>query len=281
VLLSALLALLIASTGFDAATAVALQGLTALCALGVCVWLFGKSTPSGWKTARAPDKAAGWTRTAASMSATEIMRVLDGQYPILLLGSIAAQHDVGVFRVALSIATFVGLPASLINVIVMPHLAELHARGDRGRLQLVAAGAALFAFSSILVAAVVVALFGDRIVGLAFGNAFSGAWASLVVMSGSYLVAGFFGSAAMILNMCGAEKTVTAVYTAGPIIGFSVAMGLYPHLGMLAAAVGPLVAEAVKGAWMYFAARRKLGIDVSLLGARHLLPGRLAHSRGK
>jgi len=273
VLLSALLALLIASTGFDAATAVALQGLTALCALGVCVWLFLKSTPEGWKTARVSERPSGWTRTGATMLATEIMRVLDGQYAILLLGAIAAQHDVGVFRVALSIATFVGLPASLINVIVMPHLAELHARGDRSRLQLVAAGAALFTFVSIFIAAILVALIGDQIIVLAFGSAFSGAWAPLLIMSGSYLLTGFFGSAAMILNMCGAERTVTAVYTAGPIIGFTVAVGLYSHLGMPAAAVGTLVAEAVKGAWMYVAAKRKLGIDVSLLGARSLLPG--------
>ena len=59
------------------------------------------------------------------MLVTELLRVVDGRYAILLFGVLAVLSDVGVFRVALALVAFVGLPSTLINLVVMSFVVKL------------------------------------------------------------------------------------------------------------------------------------------------------------
>lgn len=255
----------------DAGSAIALQTLAAAIALSICFLLLARTIPQEVRGARQSGHQIEWTRAAASMTGTEVLRVLDGQYAMLLLGIIASLHDVGILRVSISVAGLVGLPAALINVVVMFYVARLHAEGDRRRLQIVAAGSALVIFSSIAVSTLFLYLFGERAIAVVFGNAFTPAWAPLVLMGLAYMVNGFFGSVATILNMCGQERTVTAVYLVGPIVGVCVTLALLGTLGISAVAVAMIISEAIKGVWMARVARDALGLNVSLTSARALI----------
>lgn len=267
---------------FTASTAVALQAFAAFAALVICVFhLRSRCPPALLATPAAATDKRAWRGSATSMTLTEILRTLDGQYAVLLLGVIASQHEVGIFRVALSIAGFVGLPASLINVVLMPYLVRLYAVNDQVRLQMIAGGAAVTGFISISIVTLGLAWFGHDLIALAFGKAYVQAWAPLMLMSLAYVVTAIFGSAAALLNMCGEERTVTVVYFVGPIAGVALTVSLYPSAGISAAGAGLILSEAIKGVWMYVVARRKLMIDTSIMSFTSFFSPRYRPLAGK
>lgn len=255
----------------DAPRAVAMQALAAFFAAGSCIYWLARAAPKDTIAAPLPAYRRDLARGACPMLITELLRVVDGQYLILLLGVIAGLHDVGLIRVAIAVIGFVALPSTLINVVVMSFVADLHARNDRPRLQLLAAGSAGLMFASVALITVVLFCFGETLLTLVFGSDFAGAWAPLCLMGVAYTVNAFFGSAATILNMAGQERTVTAVYAVGPVIGAIFTVVLFGRLGISAAGVAMILAELTKGIWMAFAARQTLGLNVTIFALRGLL----------
>lgn len=253
-------------SGIDVGSALALQTLAGLIALAACAGHVYRRLPRDVVEAAPIRLGREWIRSAAPMTGTEILRVFDAHYAVLLLGLLASIGDVGVFRVALAAAGFVGLPSTIINLVVMPYVANLHAAGDRVRLQKVASGAALA--MTTITAAVTLVLFmvGEPLLALVFGKSFAPAWLPLFLMGVAYTLNAFFGSAATMLNMCGHERTVAAAYIASPALGATLTLTLYGWLGISAAPAGMIVAELVKGVWMTRTSRRALGVDPSLAG---------------
>jgi len=199
------------------------------------------------------------------MTGTEILRVFDGQYAILILGSFVSLAEVGQFRVALAMALFIGLPSTIINLVIMPHVAKLHAEGEREKLSQIARASSLALFVGTALLTLGIFLVGKPSIAFLFGPAFVPAWLPLVLMGIAYTVSGFFGSSATMLNMCGGEQTVAAVFLLGLVIGVLITLALAPALGIAAAAIAMIASEAAKAAWMSVAARGKIGVDVSLL----------------
>lgn len=278
-LYAGLLALAVASFGVLTATeALGLQALAAFCTVAACLAYTLKQVPRATAKAKTAPFRRGMAASAPSMLGTELLRVLDGQYAILLLGTMAALSDVGHFRVAVAIAGFVGLPSTLINLVIMSSVAELNARGDQRRLQLIATYSALGMFVTIATITLGLFLWGEAFIGRVFGNAFVPAWMPLMVMAAAYGVSAFFGAAATILNMMGQERTVLFVHLVGPSVGIVLTLVLYERFGILAPAIAMLVAELIKGCWMAVAARRHLGLDVTVISANALAARARAHA---
>lgn len=257
--------------GLDAVAALALQALAVAMTLAACAWHVLRASPRPALDAPAPPFRRELTKGAAPMLGTELLRVLDGQYPILLLGVIASLGEVGLFRVALAVAGFIGLPSTLVNLVIMSFVAQLHAEDDRARLQVLAAASAVAMFSVIGAIVIGLYLWGEAFIGLVFGVSFAPAWMPLMVMGLAYAANAFCGSAATILNMAGQERTVMLVHLVGPAVGIGLTLALYERFGILAPALAMLVAECIKGSWMAYAARRSLGIEVTMLSAGVLL----------
>ncbi|MCB0186195.1 MAG: oligosaccharide flippase family protein, partial [Caldilineaceae bacterium] len=204
----ALFAIFLVSTFFfsahlDAALAIALQVLAGLLALLMSVIHLFRIVPKQVMEVRASRHDSEWVASSVPMAGTEVLRIYDGQYVVLLLGALASIEDVGIFRVALAAAVFVGLPSTIINVVVMPYVAQLHAAGQRHQMQMVATGSAVMMFFGSAVLTLIFFLFGERLLSLIFGEAFAPAWIPLALMSVAYTINGFFGSAPTILNMFG------------------------------------------------------------------------------
>ena len=252
------------SGGVSPAAALALQALATLVALAHCIWhVLGVCRAGGLRHAGAATRPSSWLKSAVPMTGTEMMRALEGQYPILIIGLLASIVDVGLFRVALSAAGFFGLPASLINVVVMSYVATLHAEGDRARLQLLATGSAVVMLACTLALTAVIYFFGAELIALFFGEAFRSAWPVLVALGIAYTVNAFFGSAATILNMTGQERVVATAYVAGLVVGIALTLALLGPLGIAGAGVAAIASELVKGGIMWFSAIQRLDVDTA------------------
>lgn len=67
-----------------------------------------------------------WLHSTIPMALTEAMRVLQGNFSILLLGALTTTVAVGIFRVASSMGLLLNMPVSLIHVVSVPNGAYLN-----------------------------------------------------------------------------------------------------------------------------------------------------------
>lgn len=259
-----LLLMFILSGQMTAATAIALQFAAGLATLFVIIWHLIRITPKAVRAAPPKRDEAVWLRSALPMTGTEVMRTIDGQYPVLLIGALATLGDLGIFRVALAVSALIGFLATAVNLVIMPHIAQLYAEQKIRQLELIAVASAAIVVAGSAAMTMGLYLFGRPLISWAFGDAFAPAWVPLLLIAISYIINGIFGSAAMILNMCGEETKLAQIYLVGPVVGIALTLALFPWLGVLAMAAGMIASEFAKGVWMTLVARRKLGIHSSL-----------------
>ena len=251
----------------SASLALALQAIALLIALVCCFWYWRRQAPSSVLASAPEHHKSEWWSSARPMAGSEVLRVVDSQYGVLLLGFLAPLDQVGLFRVALGLVAFVLLPNTLINVVVMPYLARFWANGEHERLQKLVATAAVALFLAPLIISAVLYLVGNPILTFVFGPAFADSWAPLMIMSLAYVVGGFFGLSIMTTNMCGQEKAVTRGFVIGLTVSGLTALALYPIAGILCVPIAMIFAELCRGLYLWYIARTRLAIDTSVLGA--------------
>jgi O-antigen/teichoic acid export membrane protein len=250
----------------DTAAALAFQLSASTLTLAACAVHLHRITPIVVREQRPERHDIEWRSSAVPMAVTEMLRVLTGHYSILLLGVMAASDQVGIFRVALASATFIGLASSLINVVVMPYVAQLYSAQKTKQLQLVASGCALVMFGYTAIISCVIYLAGEFLLIWVFGKPFASSWWPLLLMAIAYLINAAFGSVATILNMCSQEGTVTKSYALGLATGILVTVALYPLVGITSAGLAMIVSEIVKGTIMWRCAKKQIAVDSSIFG---------------
>jgi len=256
----------------DPPTALMLQVLATAMALAACLIAVVRLTPHAVVAAPRRPLVPGWAASAAAITGTNLMRALEAQYGVLMLGLLAGATEAGLFRVALSAGLALALPAAVVNMAVMPYAARLHGAEDRARLQRLADGAARGCFAATLALTLVVLVFGEALVALIFGADFAPAWPALAVIALGYSVAAFFGAAPAILNMSGGERRVTLAFGAGVALGLALALALMPGLGILGVALGILAGQVVKGALLWHGLLARHGIDSRAVRLRAAAP---------
>ena len=112
-----------------------------------------------------------------------------------------------------------------------------------------------------------IALFGEPLLALVFGDAYRPAFWPLVLIGLAFSVNGFFGSTTTLLNMCGNERAVTLAYATGLGFGAALTMLLVGKFGILSAGLGTIASEIVKGSIMWTVAVRSMTIDTAATSA--------------
>lgn len=266
-----IITMFVSSGPMTAATATSLQVGAGIVTLLASILHLLSAMPEAVRQATTMRSSNEWKRSALPMMGTEVVRTIDGQYPVLLLGALAPIDEVGIFRVAFALVALIGFPSTVVNLVIMPHAAQLHAERKTQQLQLIAFASAAILVASTMIITLAIYVFGRPLIGFIFGYEFLPAWFPLVLMGIAYIISGMFGSAAMILNMCGEERKLAQVYLVGPILGIVLTLVAFSWLGIAAVAIAMIVSELVKGLWMTLVAYRKLGIHVSIFAITALL----------
>lgn len=209
----------------------------------------------------------GWTAAALPMTALEAMRALEGAYPVLIAGFAASIVDAGLLRVAIASSVLLLLPISLQSIVTGPFLARAHADGEHERLARIVAASAAFMSAAVAATLLVLALVGRWALPFAFGDAFAGAYAPLMVLGANQLLSALSGPAIMLLSMTGHERVVARAYILSVLSAVAAAALLTPLFGVVGTAASMLVATAIRAVVLNRHAHQALGIAPSLFGA--------------
>ncbi len=249
-----------------------LQFAAGVVALTFCVWEILRFLPAELRNATPTMHSREWMGSAVPMAVTEVLRIVEGQYAIILIGLALSVSDAGIYRVAVAVVGFVGLPSTLINLVVMPFAAKFKAEGDQRRLQRLATLSSLAMSAAVWILTIGIFLVGKPFIALVFGKAFAPGWAPLVLMSLAYCINAAFGSSSTVLNMCGCEQELMVLSVCSLALGMALTWFLLRHLGVDAAPVAMILSESIKGVVGAIIARRQLGVNTSFLSLQILGP---------
>ena len=252
------------------ALAMALNVLTACIGIGcVAAWLAPfmrgvKSVP------QAPAERRRWLHSTIPLALGEGMRIVSGNLAILVLGLLAPAADVGLYRVAAGVYTAATLPSALLNVACSPMLASLNAEGRIVAIQRVNAWMALLLVLAAALCLIPFLLAGRTILSLAFGDSYAASNTILVILLAGELASAFIGHPTIVLNMLHHEKAVTKFSLVALIVNLASCICLIPVYGAIGAALGVVFSQFVWRLLCRTHARRRLGLESSLLAWRRL-----------
>lgn len=229
----------------SAVKAMSLHLVGAVASLIVAWWLAcGLAEPAAG--VGSPERRVGqWTMALLPLSTVAGMQLINSQVDLVLLGFLGSPEDVGVYRVATTLALQVSFVLTVVNAVAAPKFARLYREGridELRRVNRLGAGVA-FAVGALLFALYVLA--GRQIISVSVGQAYLGAFIPLLVLSAAHLLTLWAGTTNVLLNMIGRERDVLTAAFLATAVNVSLNLILIPRIGILGAAVssaGSLVA---------------------------------------
>lgn len=198
----------------SAAGAMALNSATALVALVVnYIWL--KNREPAKKQVAVVHEGRRWLKSSFPMALSEGMLQLQAQLSILLVGIFAGPSDVGLFRIGISVVTFMVAPVVLLGAVTLPIYSRLYVERDFDRLQRLCTRSTQLQFTVILIISLPLLLYGREILGFIFGQSYRGAFAAMAISSIGFLFSAACGANSELLNMTGHERRVTRAMAIG------------------------------------------------------------------
>ncbi len=246
--------------GMSPSGAMALHALAAGLTLIMSVQLLLRAIPAAARAAPPVYEMRAWTSSLLPFSFIAGVQVINSQADIVMLGLLATDEEVGIYRVSAQLAALVVFALGAVNTVVAPTFARLRAAGDAVGLQRMATRTARISMLAAAPTAGVLILFGAPILRLVFGEEFEGGHAALVILCCGQLVNAGMGAVGWLLNMAGFERTTAQGVALASVLNVLLNLILIPPFGIEGAAVATAVSLAV---WNIFLARQvKLRLGV-------------------
>jgi len=192
--------------------------------------------------------------------ALNIASLLSLQIDVVMVNLFVSNEATGLYRVASqgALLAFAGL--QLVTALTGPYFARLHASGDTDNLRRLFRTAQLLGFLFAATTLGAYALFGQWLIGVAFGEEFLPAYPYLLILTAGFVANHAFGPSGALMSMCGHErKSLKIMWVAGSANVIACAIAAWAA-GALGVAVVTAICLASYNLAMYIAARKNIGI---------------------
>lgn len=163
---------------------------------------------------------------------------------LFVLAHFASSAEVGVYAAAVRAAQVILLFLISVNYVFSPFVADLHARGDRDRLDALFKSLTRWMLAATLPIFILLAVAPGTVLRL-FGEGFGAARGALLILLAGQLINVATGSVGFILIMVGRTGFDLAVNTAAVALSAGTAFVLIPRYGIEGAAVAGALALAL------------------------------------
>ncbi len=155
---------------------------------------------------------------------------------IILMAGFADQAAVGVFSVALKLATTASFVLISINSITTPIFARLHSIGQIPEMISVARKTSMLMFWAIAPIVFVLFIFGRPMLEIVFGHDFVAAYPILLILLLGQLVNAMTGPTDFLMNMAGHEKALRNIILPSAVLNVVLGLFMIPQFNMFGAA---------------------------------------------
>ncbi|AMG74737.1 Uncharacterized protein SGRAN_2374 [Sphingopyxis granuli] len=185
---------------------------------------------------------------------------------LLMLGLIANEEAVGLYRVAVEGGLLVAFAYGAATTVLAPEYARLYAAEDHEKLQRLVRQTARLIMAAGVFAAVPLIFFSKQIITLVFGVDYAGAGLALSVLAMGHFITFFFGDPIYLLNMTGHHNRITALVGMGLAISVVLCLALIPPFGVVGASLAASIALVSYRALAFRAVYRTIGINCAVFG---------------
>ncbi|MFZ2267597.1 MAG: flippase [Azonexus sp.] len=178
----------------------------------------------------------------------------------LMLGWLGSASDVGVYAVALYGSMLIAFGLQVVNVVVAPQFARLHAKGERASLQRLVVFSTRVSVVCALPMVLIIYFWGERLLSFFFGVSFARGAEALTILALGQLVNASMGSVALLLTMTNHERDVVKAIAISTAVNIGLNLILIPILGINGAATATAVATALWNIILWRCVHSRLGI---------------------
>lgn len=178
----------------------------------------------------------------------------------LILGAFVPVAEIGVYDVAMSVASTLPVVLTAVSAVLSPVVADLHERGRIRLTGVLAERANKWVTTLTLPGAVCLAVFAPEVMGL-FGERFAAGWTVLALLVAAFTVDVAMGSLGLLLSMSGHQRE--EFHSVGVAVGTLLALDavLVPLYGAAGAAIGFLAAAFAQNWFRRRRVMELLGVD--------------------
>lgn len=183
-----------------------------------------------------------WTflREALPMMLSSTILVLLGWLDTFVLGIYESVDNIGIYNVALKLATLTSFTLQAINSILAPKLASSHNDGNQEQFHKLIQFTTRLNFFSTLVIVSVILIFREWILSI-FGAEFIAGANILVILCIGQLINSMSGSVGVIMQMTGYQKVYQNIVLIALILNIILNFTLIPIYGVMGAAIATVV----------------------------------------
>lgn len=246
------------STGSDA---IVLRVLSVVVALLLMLLLAARKRVFAGLNLSITSVRAGLLKPVFAFSLLGGMDLINKQLDILLLAQFADLSEVGFYKVSVTIANIVAFIILAVKIPLGPELSRLF---KVGQLQVVQAKLRALAGASFvlsLFAVAFLALFGELILRVCFGEAYIASYWPLLILALGTLLNALFGFVGLVLNMSGNERSTLLGYGIAVLVNIALNSVLIPIYGGIGAAIGTALSNFCWCLVLYLLVRKKLALN--------------------
>ena len=183
-----------------------------------------------------------WRRAWMPFTLLVAASTLNAQIGILLLGWFSADDQVAAMQVAERGAMLVVLSLAVVNLVIGPHISQVHKTGDRVQIQDLSRYSARMAMLVALPIALPLIFFGAPILTLVFGEEYAEiATLPLAILAIAQVINVTFGSVGTLLTMSGFERDALLGQVVALVVNVIAAVSLIPIMGVVGAAIATAI----------------------------------------
>jgi O-antigen/teichoic acid export membrane protein len=259
-------AFLAGKSSLSAPMAMALYVVSSALAFGVGAWLLWHATPLPVREALPRFDGQAWLLSALPLAFIGGMQLIDQQASILLQGFFLPDASIGIFRIASQVAILASFGLMTINLVLSPRFAALFVQGEMDKLQRLVTNSARVILLINLVLTAGFIFWGKLFLRLAFGLPYESAYVPLIILLIGQLINSGAGSVGLLLNMSGHERETARGMVVAACINVVLNLLLIPRMGINGSAVATSTSLIVWNILLWWAVRKKLGINSLAFG---------------
>lgn len=251
-----------------ASQAMGLHVIAAFLAFVIGAYFLYKAGPIqliGVKPDRSKEKL--WWRAVFPLAIVSGLQVVSNQIGILILGIYSTAPDVAFYKVATSAATMSIVGLQIVNMVMGPHIAKLHALGDSGSVQRFASISAIFCVATIAPMFLGFALYGQEIITIIYGLSYIRSYEPLIILVAGQVINAAYGIVGLLLGMTGYENQAARWLAVSTGVNVFFSFLLIPKFGSIGAALASALSLILWNVFFWMVARKEIGVDSSIFYA--------------
>jgi O-antigen/teichoic acid export membrane protein len=210
----------------------------------------------------------GWGMSALIIGINGFILLAFEQLDLILLSVFETSADVGIYKSAMQIGGYGGFAYALLAYVAAARLSAMWGLGDKVGIERLARRYARLSLAFTTTFVTALAVLGDMIVRVLFGQEYADAATIALVLSLGHFGSALFGMSSGILLMSNNEGLVLRGTLALLIVKFILGAAAVHWLGTVALATTSAAAIMLLNFYLFLVVRTRLGMNLSVFGMR-------------